>query len=56
MRSMMGAAVLVLVVSGAGPALAQVQPPQDRINTAIERGTPDAGNSIAQELRGGARR
>ncbi len=37
MKSMMGAAVLMLVVSGAGPALAQVQLPQDRINTAIAR-------------------
>ena len=37
MRSMMGAVVLVLGVAGAGPALAQVQLPQDRINTAIAR-------------------
>ncbi len=37
MRSMIGAVVLVLGVAGAGPALAQVQPPQDRINTAIAR-------------------
>jgi hypothetical protein len=34
---MIRAAVLALVVSGAGPVLAQVQPPQDRINTAIAR-------------------
>ncbi len=32
-----GAAVLALVMSGAGSALAQVQSPQDRINTAITR-------------------
>ena len=37
MRSMMGAVVLVVGVAGADPALAQVQLPQDRINTAIAR-------------------
>ena len=37
MRIMIRATVLALVVSGAGPVLAQVQPPQDRINTAIAR-------------------
>ena len=37
MRIVIGAAMLALVVSGASPVLAQVQPPQDRINTAIAR-------------------
>ena len=37
MRIVIGAAMLALVVSGASPVLAQVQPTQDRINTAIAR-------------------
>lgn len=37
MRIVIGAAVLVLMAWRTGPVLAQVQPPQDRINTAIAR-------------------
>lgn len=37
MRVMIGAIALVLVTATAGPLQAQVQPPQDRINTALAR-------------------
>lgn len=37
MRIVIAAAMLVLLVEGTGPVLAQVQPPQDRINTALAR-------------------
>jgi len=37
MRAMIGAAMVGLLVSAGGPVLAQVQPPQERINTAIAR-------------------
>ncbi|HEY5617265.1 MAG TPA: hypothetical protein VIK60_04930 [Vicinamibacterales bacterium] len=37
MRVMIGAVALVLVTATAGPLQAQVQPPQDRINTALAR-------------------
>jgi hypothetical protein len=37
MRIVTGAVVLVLLVSRPGPVLAQVQPPQDRINAALAR-------------------
>lgn len=37
MRIVIGGAILLLVASAGGPVLAQVQPSQDRINTAIAR-------------------
>jgi hypothetical protein len=37
MRLGIGGAVMILVLTGAGLAAAQVQPPQDRINTALAR-------------------
>lgn len=37
MRIVIGAVVLLLVVSRPGPVLAQVQPPQERINAALTR-------------------
>jgi len=37
MKNAIAAAMMFIVVAGAGPLLAQVQPPQDRINTALAR-------------------
>jgi hypothetical protein len=37
MKNVIVAAMMFIVVAGAGPVFAQVQPPQDRINTALAR-------------------